>query len=297
AEDASFWSRVTSLGFRAAKVTEDTIQIYRMHEDQKSRTESGDGDWTAWLPWRLAGTAHEGMALMREGTQPNTRLVPFGAQGKPPRPMRAWPVRHHQHPVVSIIIPVGPGHAETLVDALDSVQAQTMPGWECIVVNDGSMPAPETRQAHPWARFYGTGDVDDVTKPRGAGHARNTGLRYATAPFTVFLDADDVLHPRFLEETLKAYDGKYVYTDWATLTEANRIDGEVETHTVEEYDAQKMLAGLRHAVTALVPTDWLRAVGGFDEGLPCFEDWDLYCKLAISGYGGQRLSRPLLIYR
>jgi glycosyltransferase involved in cell wall biosynthesis len=293
AEDAAFWSRVTSLGFRAAKVTEETIQIYRMHDSQKSRTETGDGDWTAWLPWRLAGNPHEGMAAMREKTQPNARLVPFGAQGTPPLPMRAWPVRHHQHPTVSIIIPVGPGHTETLVDALDSVQAQTMPEWECIVVDDsirGGIGDIITLKAHPWAHLVTTGGV-------GAGAARNRGLAEARAPFTVFLDADDVLHPRFLEETLKAYDGRYVYTDWATLHEPDRIDGEVETHTVEEYDQQKMLAGLRHAVTALVPTRWLRDVAGFDEGLPCFEDWDLYCKLAITGYCGRRLAKPLLIYR
>ena len=304
AEDASFWSRVTSLGFRAARVTEETIQIYRMHADQKSRSETGDGDWTAWLPWRLAGSPHEGMALMREKAQPNNRLVPFGAQGPPPAPMKAWPVRHHQHPVVSIVIPVGPGHIKTLIDALDSVQAQTMPEWECIVVWDTIQRDHPLNilAGHPWVRLEFTAEHGKCKGTKespsaGAGAARNIGLAAAHAPFTVFLDADDVLHPRFLEETLKAYDGRYVYTDWATLQEANRIDGEIETHTVEEYHSQKMLQGLRHAITALVPTEWLRAVGGFDEGLPCFEDWDLYCKLAIAGYCGQRLARPLLIYR
>lgn len=289
AEDASFWSRVTSFGFRAARVTDETIQIYRMHEDQKSRTETGDGDWTAWLPWRLAGSPHEGMALMREKAQPSAAVVPFGAQGTPPLPRRAWPVRHFQHPIVSVVIPVGPGHAEALIDALDSVQAQTMVEWECLVVNDSGEELDLV--AWPWVRKFLT------LGTKGAGHARNVGIEHARAPFVVFLDADDVIHPRFLEETLKAYDGRYVYTDWATLADANRIDGEVETHTVEEYDARKMLAGLRHAVTALVPTEALRAVGGFDEKLPCFEDWDVYCKLAIAGHCGKRLDKPLIIYR
>lgn len=290
AEDASFWARVTSFGFRAARVTNDTIQVYRMHEGQKSRTESGDGDWTAWLPWRLAGDPHTGMRAVQAKQQPNVAIVPFGAQGVPPAPRRAWPVRHFQHPVVSVVIPVGPGHEAYLVDALDSVQAQTMPEWECVVVNDTG--ADLDLSGHPWAHQMPT-----FGAPAGAGVARNAGLRMARAPFVVFLDADDVLHPRFLEETLRAYDGHYVYTDWATLQDANRIDGEVETHTVEEYDQQKMLTGLRHAVTTLLPTSAIRAVGGFDEGLPCFEDWDLYCKLAVAGYCGARLAQPLLIYR
>ncbi len=295
AEDARFWTHVTSFGFRAARVTNDTIQIYRMHDDQKSRGEQGDGDWTAWFPWRLAGDPHEGMEAIRTGTQPNPRIVPFGAQGTPPPPMKAWPVRHFQHPVISVVIPVGPGHRDALIDALDSVQAQTFPEWECVVVDD-TVGKPMDLTPWPWVRhvpsFRGP-----ITGPAGAGAARNVGLAWVRAPLVVFLDADDILHPRFLEETLRAYDGRYIYTDWATLEDAGRIDGEIEPRTVEEYDQRAMLQGLRHAVTTLLPVEWARAVGGFDEALPVFEDWDFYNKLAASGYCGKRLARPLLIYR
>lgn len=300
AEDASFWARVTSFGFRAARVTEDTIQIYRMHDDQKSRGEPGDGDWTAWFPWRLAGGAREGLQAIDRGAQPNPRIVPFGAQGVPPAPMKAWPVRHYQHPVVSVVIPVGPGHQDVLIDALDSVQAQTFPEWECIVVDDTGPEGIDAHviDSHPWAHLYETRSTPAKLSPSfGAGHARNVGLRQARAPFVVFFDADDVMHPRALEEMLRAYDGRYIYTDWATLEEPNRIDGEVEIREVEEYDQRMMLQGLRHAVTALIPTEWARSIGGFDERLQVFEDWEFYSKMAVSGYCGKRLALPLLIYR
>jgi glycosyltransferase involved in cell wall biosynthesis len=299
AEDASFWSRATSFGFRAAKVTDDATLIYRIRNDSKGSVERRehtdvDGDWTAWLPWRLAGDPDSGLAAMRTHTRPNTRIVPFGAQGQPPAPLKAWPVRHFQHPIVSIIIPVGPGHERYLADALDSVQAQTMPEWECIVVNDtgGVLDlAP-----WPWIR---PADVSRETSA-GAGAARNAGLALARAPLVLFLDADDVIVPRALELLLKSYadsGGRYVYSDWLTLEDERRIDGPMEPHEVEEYDARKMLSGLRHAVTALIPAEWARAVGGFDEALPVFEDWDFYCKLAASGYCGVRVPHPLLIYR
>jgi glycosyltransferase involved in cell wall biosynthesis len=294
AEDAAFWSRVTSLGFRAAKVTDDATLIYRMHDAQKSRGEPGDGDWTAWLPWRLAGDPQSGMAAMRAHQQPSARIVPFGAQGQPPAPLKAWPVRHFQHPIVSVIIPVGPGHERYLVDALDSVQAQTMPEWECIVVNDTGSALDLA--AWPWIRPT---DVSRETSV-GAGAARNTGLALARAPLVLFLDADDVIVPRALELLLKSYadsGGRYAYSDWLTLEDEQRIDGPMEPHEVEEYDARKMLKGLRHAVTTLIPTEWAKAVGGFDEALPVFEDWDFYCKLAASGYYGVRVPHPLLIYR
>lgn len=296
AEDAAFWSRVTSFGFRAAKVTEDAILIYRMHDGQKSRGEPGDGDWTAWYPWRLAGSPQDGVKAINEGQQPNARIVPFGAQGTPPAPMKTWPVRHFQHPIVSVVIPVGPGHETALIDALDSVQAQTFPEWECVVVNDTGAALDLT--PWPWAHQWEVNRLDgDAVVRMGVGGARNWGLRHANAPFVVFLDADDVLHPRFLEEALKAYQGRYVYTDWAMLQDPQRIDGEVETRTVGEYDQRAMLQGLLHAVTTLIPTEWARDVGGFDEQLPVFEDWDFYSKLAARGYCGQRLAKPLLIYR
>ena len=302
AEDASLWTRLSSFGARIAKVTEESTLIYRLRSDSKSRGEDSDGDWTAWYPWRLAGDPRQGMKAIRDGVQPNAQIVPFGAQGDPPAPRRAWPVHHHQHPIVSVIIPVGPGHAATLIDALDSVQAQTMPFWECIVVNDG--PRPLELPAHPWARLINPliplYDPSDSYASLGAGAARNKGLEAARAPLTLFLDADDVIVPRALELLLRGFvesDGKYAYSDWLTLEDETRIDGPMEVRTVEEYDQKKMLHGLRHAVTALIPTEWVRSIGGFDEKLKCFEDWDVFCKLAIIGACGVRVDHPLLIYR
>jgi hypothetical protein len=242
------------------------------------------------------------MQVLRAGVQPNAQIVPFGAQGDPPAPRRAWPVHHHQHPIVSIIIPVGPGHAATLIDALDSVQAQTMPFWECVVVNDG--PKPLELPAHPWVRLINPiiplYDPSDSYASLGAGAARNKGLREARSPLVLFLDADDVIVPRALELLLRGFvesGGKYAYSDWLTLEDETRIDGPMEIRNVEEYDQNKMLHGLRHAVTALIPTDVLQSVGGFDEKLQCFEDWDVFCKLAIIGACGVRVDHPLLIYR
>jgi len=292
AEDASLWTRLSSFGVRIAKVTDQATLLYRLRSDSKSRGEDSDGDWTAWIPWRLAGDPRDGVRALREGRLPNAQLVPFGAQGTPPPPRRAWPVHHHQHPIVSVIIPVGPGHEQTVIDALDSVQAQTMPFWECIIVNDTRTLDVST---HPWARV-----VPTLKRESGAGAARNAGLAAARAPLVLFLDADDVIVPRALEVLLHGFigsGGKYAYSDWLTLEDETRIDGAMEIRTVEEYDPRAMLRGLRHAVTALIPTEWVRNVGGFDAELKCFEDWDLFCKLAIVGACGTRVSSPLLIYR
>lgn len=292
AEDASLWTRLTSFGFRAEKVTQDSTLIYRLRSDSKSRGENGDGDWTAWYPWRLAGSGAEGVAAMEANAKPNVRRVPWGAQGSPPKPLRSWPVRHHQRPVVSVIIPVGPGHAQYVTDALDSLVAQTMPDWEAHVVNDTGERL--TLLGHPFVQLHNT------TGRGGAGFARNVGLSYARAPLVLFLDADDVLVPRALEVMLKAFvahqGARYIYSDWLQLI-GEQLDGEMAPRTVPEYSGAQWLNGMQHAVTALIPTDWARAVGGFDEQLPAWEDWEFVCKLVSGGHCGARVAAPLLIYR
>jgi glycosyltransferase involved in cell wall biosynthesis len=298
AEDAALWCRLSSLGFRFEKVTEDSTLIYRLRSNSKGATERKehadvDGDWTAWYPWRLAGTAEEGMRAVQAKQQPNPALVPFGAQGTPPLPLRCWPVPHHQHPVVSVIIPVGPGHAKYLTDALDSVQAQTCGAWECVVVAD--CDDIYSLNGHPWAQLVLTGGIG-----KGAGVARNIGLAHACAPLVLFLDADDLLPPRALERMLETYvenGGGYVYTDWAHLEDETRWDSPATWEKTPLYDQKTWFQGFQHPVTCLVETEHARAVGGFDEKLPAWEDWDFYLKLIVQGVCPVHLPGPLLLYR
>src|SRR5690606_22361701 len=87
--------------------------------------------------------------------------------------------------------------------------------------------------------------------------------------------------------------GRYAYSDWLGMA----ADGTVTAHVAPPYDAAAWLTQGQHAVTALVPAAWARDVGGFDERLAGWEDWDFYIKLAIRGYCGVRADKPLLGYR
>lgn len=159
---------------------------------------------------------------------------------------------------VSIVIPVAPYHREVVQHALWSAHAQTTP-CEVIVVED--------------------------TDSKGAGWARNQGLARVTTPFTVFLDADDTLQRGFVERTLRAWQpGHYVYTDWQQ--DGKRVDA----------PACPFTNGTWHVITTLIPTTYLRDVGGFDETLAVAEDTDLYLKLMSARYCGLHLREPLFTY-
>lgn len=96
---------------------------------------------------------------------------------------------------VSVIIPLYNG-ARWIEDTIRSVQAQTQRPREIIVVDDGSQDESRAvvRSSFPAITLLqspGNGG-------RGAGRARDYGLRHSSAPLVAFLDQDDLWHPSHL---------------------------------------------------------------------------------------------------
>jgi len=271
AEDADLWLRIGSLGYRALQVTTEPWFVYRLHSNSLSavvRTGAKpEPDWIGDKPWIADGKR------------------PFASDGQPP--LRSWPVRNYNQPKVTWVVPCATHHRHLLPEALDSIEAQTVREWECIVVNDSDQPL--VLPAYPWARIINT-------DRRGAGHARNAGVQAATAPLIAFLDADDVLSMRFLEKTLRAYarTGRYVYTDWVGLSK----QGVQEPHITPEFEAGAVFHQTSiHSINVLIPKDWITAVGGFDESMVSWEDVDFFMRLAAANYCGVRVPEPLVLYR
>jgi len=84
-----------------------------------------------------------------------------------------------------------------LLEALDSIAAQTYGSWEVVVVDDGSQPPVERAviEAHLGARY--TLVRHDVG--RGVAEAKNAGVHAASGEIILHLDDDDLLEPEALE--------------------------------------------------------------------------------------------------
>jgi len=264
AEDADFWTRLTSYGFRAEMVTQEDTLVYRNRKDAMSQVEQWQ-DWTKWYPWC-------------QGTALPPAAIDSGKQA---------PVSSHDPPQIAVVIPVGPEHRELYVDAVDSVDAQDFHWWECVIVNDSGEPL---RWAPSWARVVETGGG------RGVAAARNLGIMAAKARLFVPLDADDTLEPDALRKMFLVHEryGGYVYCDFHQLWK----DKDPDIWHCPEYEPARLLKeGCLHAVTGLYrKSDW-RKVWGFDPGLEAWEDWDFQIKLANAGVCGTRVPEPLFTYR
>jgi glycosyltransferase involved in cell wall biosynthesis len=105
-------------------------------------------------------------------------------------------------PLVSVIV-TAHDYGDFIADCLRSVRAQTYKRFECIVVDDCSSdhtPAVVGTLLREWqdSRFR------CVRLPQNVGQlgAQVEGFRESAGEFVVFLDADDLLFPRFVERHL-----------------------------------------------------------------------------------------------
>ena len=100
---------------------------------------------------------------------------------------------------IDIIIPTYHRY-EMLMEALESVQAQTYPHWECWIAEDGE--SADTRATvQPFLqdpRFHYLPDKHSGTP----GTPRNRALRAGQAPYIAFLDDDDIWLPEKLEQQI-----------------------------------------------------------------------------------------------
>jgi glycosyltransferase involved in cell wall biosynthesis len=99
-----------------------------------------------------------------------------------------------RQPAVSVIVPVY-NRASHVVEAIETLTAQTLDDFEIIVVDDGS-----TDGSAEAAERVGDRRVRIVRHEtnRGIPAARNTGLDAATGRYIAWLDSDDVARPQRL---------------------------------------------------------------------------------------------------
>src|SRR5438270_3013933 len=169
-----------------------------------------------------------------------------------------------------------------LREAILSAIAQTRPADEVIVVDDGSNENPAPIFA----------DLPQVTLIRksngGLSSARNAGLRFARSRYITFLDADDRFAPNAIEAGLACFarqpEAAMVYGGHRRIHADGKPISRDIFYPVGLDPYAELLTGNRigmHA-TALYRREVLLALGGFDEGLPRCEDYDLYLRIALS---------------
>lgn len=188
---------------------------------------------------------------------------------------------------VSIVIPTrdrGPLLLEAVASALEATPAPL----EVIVVDAGSTDGSVERA-------HALGDRVRIVDgpPRNAGAARNAGVAAARGELIGFLDSDDVMLPgkiaclrRPLDEDsdIALAHGRTIVIDErgavqeaATREHERRLAAAERLGTSYEALAERCVM---YTSATVVRRSAFEEVGGYDESLEVYEDWDLYLRLA-----------------
>lgn len=183
---------------------------------------------------------------------------------------------------VSVIIPFY-NRRELLPCAIDSVLNQTYSQVELLLIDDGSTDNPEN--------VINNYDDDRIVYKRlpmnrGACHARNKGIEYATGDYIAFLDSDNIWSDNYLEARItdirrnnldfsfgkfRLYDGEnygvYPDLDIDKINEKSYLKKYIYQHNV--FDTN----------TVVIRRKCVEEIGFFDENLTRMQDWEYFGRL------------------
>lgn len=165
-----------------------------------------------------------------------------------------------------------------LIDALNSVEAQTYPNIEVVLIDaTGNHPRQNYFQRSLPIHCHSTG------KSLGRGEAANLGLMHSRGEFLIFLDDDDYFAPEHIAHlvgTLARNPGvSAAYSGVAVVDEtAEHIIGYIN----EPFHRLQLLRKNYIPIHAVLFHRSLLTKGcSFDEALAVYEDWDFWLQLSM----------------
>lgn len=182
-------------------------------------------------------------------------------------------------PVVSIITPVW-NRKEQVIEAIASVQSQTLQRWEMIVVDDGSDDG--TYEALLELAAQDARIVPRRIEHGGVCAARNAGLDAVRGAFVAFLDSDNRWTPDFLDYATRALSQSDDIGVYSAL-KITDIDGETRYRGGQVDESDLLIENAIDMNALLVRRSALDEIGGFDESLRRWVDYDLVLRLARLG--------------
>ncbi len=207
-------------------------------------------------------------------------------------------------PLVSILLPVHDA-ADTLVEALDSLLAQTFTDFEIIAIENGSHDSSaailrDYARNDPRLHIHHLPEANLVA-------ALNAGLSHSRGELIARMDADDRCHPDRLAAQVALMDAQPDVDVCGTCVE---IFGEKEPRagyrayerwingllSHEEMRRERFIESPIPHPSAMFRREWITRMGGYrDCGWP--EDYDLWLRGFAAGAGFAKCPEVLLSWR
>ncbi|RAI89508.1 glycosyltransferase family 2 protein [Algoriphagus yeomjeoni] len=196
---------------------------------------------------------------------------------------------------ISVIIPCF-NNADHIEETLSSVQNQTFPDWECMIVDDGST---DNSKAIINSFCQSDGRFRYLERPadllKGANSCRNYGVKECSGTHIIFLDADDLLSTDCLEirNSAKRDEDLLVFSTahfTESIKEATPFISGLNLN-LSPINYRDMFLGYWipwHISSGLWERSFFEKIGGFDISQQRFQDVELHARA---------LSTPILKFK
>ena len=195
---------------------------------------------------------------------------------------------------VAVVIPCY-AQAEFLPATVASVCAQTYGELEIVIVDDGS-PDDTAVVADRLATAHTERSVRVLRqRNQGLSASRNHGIAATSAEYVLVLDSDDLIAPTFVEDCVRVLDAR---PDISIAYGQQRYFGEENGYPrMPEYDFVLLTTRNLFPCTALCRRRAFDEVGGYNERMTSYEDWDFWIGCGERGHFGQFVPHAVFCYR
>jgi len=199
---------------------------------------------------------------------------------------------------VTVVVPCY-NYSDYVVEALESLERQTLQPAHVIVINDGSTDDSadvitrfidkKKRQKSPIKYTLINQENHGIIK------TKNLALTHVDTNWMIFLDADDILTPNYIYQcTRRAREDNsdVVYTDMLMFGAVDRVQKTAKFN-------HRLLRSVNFIHnSALMKTSIFRESGGYKDKMSIgFEDWELYLTMSTLTKKFSYINEPIFLYR
>lgn len=178
---------------------------------------------------------------------------------------------------VTLVIPVY-NRAAYLPRLFQSLQRLNYPELSVILVDNGSTDdSLSLCQTFAEEAHFPVEVVQEMK--RGANAARNRGLSLCCTRWVYFFDSDDEISPDFLDKIQPGRrDSDVIFFPTCQQVGDRRM---VRDYRVSDSAVVQILTGMLNTQSLVWNADFLRGIGGWNEQLSVWQDWELGVRLLL----------------
>ncbi|MUK92266.1 glycosyltransferase [Aliivibrio fischeri] len=198
------------------------------------------------------------------------------------------------NPIVTVYITTH-NRRKKMLRAFYSVMLQSYSNIEIVITDDGS--SDDTQMyGENLAQKYKNVIYIRNDKPKGANSARNNALRVASGSFITGLDDDDVFKNDRINKFISNWNEQYAFLcDNLKNQYVNSFKNDFIQKGNVTISKKDMLLINNATNQVFTKLDYLKNIGGFNESLKKFQDWDCWLRLSDNYGEGLRLNNQTYI--